>query len=132
MYRLNAGGTCELCSSTIPYCAKCSDATTCEKCDVEIALMDNGKCTNCRADNGWFNTNSGTCKCNNFVDTYDKNKCKSCSQLMPGCEECEATNTPGVLLNTKIGNILGISNSNFNYVKCTKCESNMYFKGIGC
>ena len=33
---------------------------------------------------------------------------------------------------TKLGHTIGISNSDFNYVTCSECAANMYYKGLGC
>ena len=69
-----------------------------------------GKCTQCRTDLGWKQDKikrcigydqsrkacfeeqvvPGTrCTCDGYVDTSDGNKCKKCSELIPGCTKCE-------------------------------------------
>ena len=53
-YRLSSAGDCELCSSDLRYCAQCKDTTSCEVCDLEVAQLKDGKCTECRTDNAWF------------------------------------------------------------------------------
>lgn len=98
-YRLNSG-QCELCSKDLSYCASCQDSTTCQECDVEVARMKDGKCTECRNDNNWFRTplTQDKCSCAHYVDTKDGGKCKTCTQLMPGCKSCEYTDKPGATI----------------------------------
>ena len=45
---------CKRCDTKIPYCTDCSSLDTCNSCDNSIANIDkNGKCTNCKTENGW-------------------------------------------------------------------------------
>jgi len=42
---------------------------------------------------GWKPDGKGGCKCNDYVNTLDGNKCLKCNQLIPGCGACGPATT---------------------------------------
>lgn len=67
------GDKCVPCNEAVPHCDTC-DGDKCKKCDYQVANLKNGKCDDCRTDNGWrWNTDLKRCYCEDraFVNVLD-------------------------------------------------------------
>ena len=108
------GNECNPCLGKMSHCTTCSSDNTCERCDYEVAELGlSGKCDTCRTDRNWVKKNPTdiSCTCDHFVNSNNGNKCETCQDLMPGCDECQYTNNPGTNLNVNVGYNKYISNS---------------------
>ena len=84
-------GLCIPCSKNLHHCVECDVPDKCKVCDFHIANPDvaTSKCTNCRTKMGWnLAASKDRCECKEIVDVVKGNMCKTCSELIPGCEEC--------------------------------------------
>ena len=97
-YLLN--GDCQVCNiNNVHHCNQCAANGRCAECDYTIADLDeNGYCTLCKTENGFVPDETGTkCICAEgyFADTI-LNICRTCDELIPGCNECALTDNPQV------------------------------------
>jgi len=99
----------------------------CETCDFNIALMNYDQtCSLCREDANWkFDNDLGRCRCDEFLNSNGGNLCQTCDQLIPGCNSCEQTDSPGNSLKVEVGYDDVLSPRPGNFVICTDCGKGM-------
>lgn len=124
---MTADARCSSCESKgLSHCIRCSNGDKCESCDYNVAILNTntGKCDICRSDNGWVKDSStGKCSCpmDKYTDIKGGGFCKTCDQLIDGCQECERTDiTSRGVLTKLIGYNSHLSNAKGKYVKCNK------------
>ncbi|KAL4470417.1 hypothetical protein ABPG74_012028 [Tetrahymena malaccensis] len=121
-------------------CQKCSPETQCTKCydnKPEKYLQDGKKCTDCKQNGYFINSNSNTCdKCISNCDQCDNNfQCKQCSPgfyLLEDDKTCSQCSTDGYYIDktnqycNKCPPEKKCKNCNNNDLKCTQCFSGFY------
>lgn len=111
----------------------------CFSCETNIAKMDisTKKCSLCNHEKGWVTNQNGLCECTKgkFVDSTLQ--CKTCGDIIRGCEECEPAEAENVDFTTDLAVNLGKSQAivtsypeSMKYLKCKKAGANLFTKEV--
>lgn len=144
-----AGKKCVNCANSegLDHCALCREVggkTACDQCNDNIASFDSSgkRCLNCQSP--WrLNSAGDQCECPEVVNAKAGYKCQTCSQLMPGCSECEYTTDPAgqlavnvgwdPLFSGKVGQYAKghVNSKEPEFVKCTKAGPGLIRQKVG-
>ena len=71
---------------------------------------------------------TGKCKCQNYLSNIEGTKCSTCSDAIPGCNECEQTDAPGESLHIDLGIPYDsdLTDKRGRYLKCAECGKGMF------